>query len=339
LTLTSDSTNTNQSPVTRVGTLPAAKPTLQRRLRGILRTGGLLLPLAAFWLVLTLTSPFFLTTTNLNNLLLAASVLGILAIGTTVVIITEEIDLSIGAVEGLATVAAGLVIVTFHGPTIVGIGVAFAVGILVGVVNGWVTTRLNVPSFIVTLSTLGICTGLALQATNGQSIYGFPDDFLQIGVGTIAGIHMPVLIVLGLLIAIHFTLTYTPLGVRVYSVGGNKRAASLVGINVVRVKMFAFCLSAGAAALAGVVQAARLNSANGNFGSSYLLDAIAAVVIGGTSLTGGVGSVVGTALGVLVVATIHNGLTLWNVSPFMQTVVVGTIILAMGIATRRRTQA
>ena len=147
---------------------------------------------------------------------------------------------------------------------------------------------------------------------------------------------MPVFLAVGLVVVLHYILTRTRLGLEFYSVGGNRRAASLVGINVNRIKVLAFCISGAAAALAGVVQAARLDSANGTFGSGDLLDAIAAVVIGGTRLTGGVGSVIGTALGVLLVATIRNGMNLWNVSPFLQQIVVGTIILIMGIATSRR---
>jgi len=289
-----------------------------------------------FWLLLAVTTPVFFTVENVTNLLLEAAVVGILAIGTTTLLITEEIDLSIGAVEGLSAVAAGIVIVNHQVWWPLGIVAAIGTGVIVGCVNGVVTTRLGVPSFIVTLATLGVCTGLALQFTNGQSIYGFPNDFQQIGVAGLAGIRLPVFIAIALLVVIHFVLTRTRLGLRFYSVGGNRKAAALVGINVPRVKTLAFALSGGAAALAGVVQAARLDSANGTFGSGDLLDAIAAVVIGGTSLTGGVGSVVGTGLGVVLVATIHNGLNLWNVSPFWQQVVVGLIILIMGIATSRR---
>jgi ribose transport system permease protein len=257
-------------------------------------------------------------------------------VGTTVVIITEEIDLSIGAVEGLSAVVTGILIVENGVPWPIGIVLAIGVGILVGVLNGWVTTSLGVPSFIVTLATLGIVTGVALQATGGQSIFGFPDDFRIIGIAGVGGIRLPVFLTIGLVAVLHFILTRTRLGLAFYSVGGNRKAASLVGINVNRIKVLAFCISGGAAALAGVVQAARLDSANGTFGSGDLLDAIAAVVIGGTRLTGGVGSVLGTALGVLLVATIRNGMNLWNVSPFLQQIVVGGIILIMGIATSRR---
>ncbi len=309
---------------------------VRRRIAAVPGTSGLLVPLAIFWLLLTLTTPVFLTQVNLTNLLLQASIVGLLSVGTTVVIITEEIDLSIGAVEGLAAVACGILIVSNDVPWPVGVPLVITIGVLVGVLNGWVTTSLGVPSFIVTLATLGIVTGVALQATGGQSIFGFPDDFRLIGIADIGGIRLPVFLTIALVAALHFILTRTRLGLSLYSVGGNRRAASLVGINVNRVKIIAFCISGAAAALAGVVQAARLDSANGTFGSGDLLDAIAAVVIGGTRLTGGVGSVLGTALGVLLVATIRNGMNLWNVSPFLQQIVVGAIILIMGIATSRR---
>lgn len=237
---------------------------------------------------------------------------------------------------GIVIVVTGIVIVENGVPWPIGIAVALGVGILVGVLNGWVTTSLGVPSFIATLATLGIVTGVGLQATGGQSIFGFPDDFRIIGTAAIGGIRVPVFLTIGLVVVLHFILTRTRLGLAFYPVGGNRKAAALVGINVNRIKVLAFCISGGAAALAGVVQAARLDSANGTFGSGDLLDAIAAVVIGGTRLTGGVGSVLGTALGVLFVATIRNGMNLWNVSPFLQQIVVGGIILIMGIATSRR---
>jgi ribose transport system permease protein len=308
----------------------------RRQMRRVPGTSGLLLPLALFWLLLTITTPVFLTQVNLTNLLLQASIVGLLSVGTTIVIITEEIDLSIGAVEGLSAVVAGMLIVSNGVPWPLAIVLCLGVGIFVGVVNGWITTSLGVPSFIVTLATLSIVTGIALQATGGQSIFGFPDDFRLIGIADLGGIRLPVFLAIGLVVVLHFILTRTRLGLEFYSVGGNRRAASLVGINVNRIKVLAFCISGGAAALAGVVQAARLDSANGTFGSGDLLDAIAAVVIGGTRLTGGVGSVLGTALGVLLVATIRNGMNLWNVSPFLQQIVVGAIILIMGIATSRR---
>lgn len=325
------------APAEPMSSRPAVIRTrVQSRLAAIPGTSGLLIPLAIFWLLLTLTTPVFLTQANLTNLLLQASIVGLLSVGTTVVIITEEIDLSIGAVEGLAAVVTGILIVSNGVPWPIGVVLAIALGILTGLLNGWVTTSLRVPSFIVTLATLGIFTGVALYATNGQSIFGFPEGFRVIGVAAIGGIRLPVFLTLGLVLILHFILTRTKLGLAFYSVGGNKKAASLVGINVNRVKILAFCISGGAAALAGVVQAARLDSANGTFGSSDLLDAIAAVVIGGTRLTGGVGSILGTALGVLLVATIRNGMNLWNVSPFLQQIVVGGIILVMGIATSRR---
>jgi ribose/xylose/arabinose/galactoside ABC-type transport system permease subunit len=308
----------------------------RRRLASIPGSSGLILPLVVFWALLTVSTSVFLTQANLTNLLLQASIVGLLSVGTTVVIITEEIDLSIGAVEGLAAVVAGMLIVSTGIAWPIGVVLTLGLGICCGLLNGWMTTSLRVPSFIVTLATLGIITGAGLYATNGQSIFGFPDSFRQIGIAAIGGIRLPVFLTLGLALVLHFVLTRTRLGLAFYSVGGNRKAASLVGINVGRVKIVAFCVSGGAAALAGIVQAARLDSANGSFGSNDLLDAIAAVVIGGTRLTGGVGSIFGTVLGVLLVATIRNGMNLWNVSPFLQQIVVGGIILVMGIATSRR---
>jgi ribose transport system permease protein len=300
---------------------PRAAPLPKMRLLGV----GF--PLVVLWVVLALTVPQFLTTVNIQNLALESSVIGILALGSTVVILVEEIDLSIGAVEGFGSVIAAIIIINHDIAWPLGVVLTILAGAGVGLVNGLVTTSIRLPSFIVTLGMMGVVNGLALEVTQGQSIYGFPSAFQFLGSGVVAGAAVPVWVALALLIVLYFVLKFTRLGWHIYATGGNRVAADLVGISTRRVKVFALALSGGCAGLAGVLTAGRLNSGSAVFGESDLLTAIAAVIIGGTALAGGSGSVLGTAGGVVLIATVQNGLNLLNVSPFWQTFVIGVIIV------------
>jgi ribose/xylose/arabinose/galactoside ABC-type transport system permease subunit len=289
-------------------------------------------PLVLLWIVLSLWIPAFLTSVNIGNLLLASSILGLLAFGETVVMITGEIDLSIGAIEGMASVIAAIVIINHGVAWPLGIAITVGIGVGIGIVNGLVTTIFGIPSFIVTLGVMGVVNGLALQITAGQSIYDFPLNFQFLGTGTLFGVRMPVYIAAGVLIVLFLLLKFTPFGWHVYATGGNRTAAQLVGIPTGRVRVAAFAISGACAGLAGVLISARLNAGSAIFGQNDLLDAIAAVVIGGTSLFGGYGSVIGTALGIILITTVRNALNLLNVSPFWQTVAVGLIIVGSAIA-------
>jgi ribose transport system permease protein len=209
----------------------------------------------------------------------------------------------------------------------------------VGLVSGLITTLVGVPSFITTLGVLGVANGTALQLTEGQSIYGFPSDYQWLGQGDVWPLPASVIFAFALLVVLQFMLSFTRLGLKFYAVGGNRKAADAVGMSARRVKVTALVISGAAAAFAGVLVSARLDAANPNIGTFDLLDAIAAVVIGGVALSGGVGSVVGTATGVLLIVSIRNGLTLHGVTPFLQTAAVGTIIIVAavidGIARKR----
>jgi ribose/xylose/arabinose/galactoside ABC-type transport system permease subunit len=304
------------------------------RLRGVRVSLGALIPLVILWVALSLASPYFLTPINILNVFLQASIVGVLAFGATVALITEEIDLSIGALEGFTAVVAAIVVVKLELPWPVGVFAAVGCGTVVGLANGVVTTLVGVPSFITTLATLGMATGLALRITEGNSVYGFPDSYLEIGRGRLAGIPVSAVIAGGVLLLLWFTLRFTRLGLRLYAVGGNSAAAAERGINPRRIKTIALTVSGACAGIAGVLVSARLNAANGNFGQFDVLDAIAAVVIGGTALTGGVGSIIGTAFGVLIIVTIRNGLDLLGVSPFWQTAAVGAMILVAAVLHR-----
>jgi ribose transport system permease protein len=293
------------------------------------RTAGVFIPLVILWVVLSIVSPVFLSAINIRNLLLQASIVGILALGSTIVLITEEIDLSIGAVEGFAAVMAAEVTIQMGAPWWVGVLAALGSGVGVGLLNGIITVVVGVPSFITTLGTLGLVTGFSQKISNGETMTGFPSQYQTIGQKEVIwGFRLPVLFAIIVLAVLYFVLRQTRLGLNFYAVGGNRRAAALAGIRAGRVKVIALCISGLCAAIGGVLISARLDAAASTFGSSDLLNAIAAVVIGGTVLTGGVGSVIGTAAGVLIIVTIQNGLILLNVSPLWTQAFVGGIILA-----------
>jgi ribose transport system permease protein len=299
-----------------------------------LRVGGVVLPLVILWVVMALTSDRFLTFININNVLVQFSIIGVLAVGTTFVVIAREIDLSIGSIMGFCAVTAALMAVTLGLPWPVAVLISVTAGAAFGLFNGAMVTIVGVPSFVVTLGSLGIVNGLALTLTQGQSIYGFPDGYLVIGQGRILGINVSVFFCLALVLILQGVLKGTGTGLNFYAVGGNEKAARLAGISVVRTKLIAFVLSGACAGLAGVMVSSRLNAANPTFGTLDLLDAIAAVVIGGAALSGGVGSIVGAAAGALLIVSIRNGLNLHGVNPFIQQTAIGLMIIVAALLDR-----
>ena len=301
------------------------------RLTRLVQTSGIVGPLILLWIVLAIATPRFLSPINLSNLSVQFAIIGALAIGTTAVIICREIDLSIGATEGFSAVIAALVAVNLALPWPIAVLAAIAAGALVGSFNGLMVTKIGVPSFVVTLGTLGIVGGVALVLTDGQSVYGFPDAYQWLGQGSLFGIRAPILSCGLLLIVMHFVMRHTTLGLAFYAVGGNDKAAGLVGISTDRTRFLALAISGASAGLAGVLVSARLNAANPTLGALDLLDAIAAVVIGGAALTGGVGSILGTAAGVLLIVTIRNGLNLLGVNPFWQQTAIGSMIILAAV--------
>ena len=292
---------------------------------------GVVAPLIALWIFLSLSTDRFLTVFNLNNIAIQFAIIGAMAIGTTAVIICREIDLSIGAIQGLVAVIAAILTVQLALPWPVAILMGIAVGASVGAVSGWFVVTIGMPSFVVTLGVLGVVSGISLTISGGQSIYGFPDAYQWIGQGRLFGVGIPVLISVACLCCVQFVLKKTRLGLGFYAVGGNEKASVLVGVPARRIKFFAFILSGMGASVAGILVSARLNAANATFGSLDLLDSIAAVVIGGVALSGGVGSAVGTAVGGLLIVSIRNGVNLLGVNPFIQQSAIGALILVAAL--------
>jgi len=292
-----------------------------------LRTGSIFIALLVIGVVLSFASPYFLTTNNLLNILLQAATISIIAAGFTVVLIAGEIDLSIGSAIGLTASVIAVAIIQQGMPVSAGIGIALLVGLLLGMFNGYLTVFFKIPSFVVTLATLGIAHGGGLLLTAGRPVFGFPDSYHVIGQGLIGPIPVPILIAAAVYLVLHFLLTRTSFGIQLYATGGNREAANLAGVRVPRILITAFVICGLCGALAGIVLSSRLDSGHGNFGATNLLDAVAAVVVGGASLFGGAGSVIGTLAGVLIIATIRNGLILLNVQAFWQEIAVGVIII------------
>jgi ribose/xylose/arabinose/galactoside ABC-type transport system permease subunit len=326
---------------TKPQTPPSAGPALTERPEGVLnllraglnrasgsvRALGTLAALGLIWLYFSLESQYFFTTANIWNILLQSANVGIIAAGLTVVMIAAEIDLSIGSLEALSGSVAAVVIIQHGYPIWLGIAAALGATVLAGMVSGLITWKLKVVSFISTLAMLGIAQGVAFLLTNGHAIAGFGSTYAQIGTSTIDGFPGAVIIAAGAFLVLHLMLTRTKLGLQIYAVGGNAEAAAYAGINPGRVKLIALMISGFTGGIAGLILSSRLDAGNGLFGAGDLLQAVAAVVIGGTSLFGGVGNVIGTAIGVVIIASINDGLILMNVPDFWQQIVVGVLII------------
>ncbi|MGB9797690.1 MAG: ABC transporter permease [bacterium] len=290
----------------------------------------------------SIAAPKFLTIDNFLNVLRQISINTIVALGMTFVIITAGIDLSVGSIVALAAVICtgvmknGITIshFTLLPPPSVAVGVPLGIliglllGAFLGAFNGFFITRFNIPPFVVTLAMMTIARGLAFIYTGGFPVPELPEPFVNLGTGYIGSIPVPVVIMIILAFTTHYILTRTTFGRYVFAIGGNEEAARLSGININRVKLLVYTLSGFLAALAGIILAARLGSGDPKTGYMYELNAIAAVVLGGTSLSGGKGTIGGTFLGALLIGIIDNGLVLMRVSTFYQYVVKGAIILA-----------
>lgn len=287
-----------------------------------------LLIFAVMFLVMCFISEHFLTTANLLNMLRQLSINGLLAVGMTFVLITGGIDLSVGSILTFSAMVGALFLGSDSGyPVIVGVMIAIAVGVIIGLANGVLTAQCKVPAFIVTLGTQLIGSGAALLLNNGSPISGLRDSFNVIGAGTVFGIPMPVIIFLIMALIGAVILKKTKYGRYVYAIGGNMEAAKACGINTMLVNMSVYVISGFCAAVAGIVLAARVRTATPIAGDGYELDAIAATVLGGTSLSGGIGSIWGTVVGVLIIGLLNNGMDLLNIQSYVQDIAQGVIII------------
>jgi len=288
--------------------------------------------------VLSFMSPYFLTIPNLLNVVRQVSIIAIISFGMTMVILTGGIDLSVGSMLAFSGAVTAGMIVNSGLNVFVAILIGLAAGTALGLFNGIAVAKAKLPAFIVTLAMMTVARGFTLIYTNGRPISGFDETFRFFGAGYLGRIPVPVIIMFILLFVIYILLKKTPLGRYIYAIGGNEKATKLSGINTDRIKIAVYALNGFLAAVSGIILTSRLNSAQPMAGEGYELDAIAAVVLGGTSLSGGSGGVVGTIVGALIIAVLNNGLNLLNVSSFYQLVAKGAVILLAVFLDRKSQQ-
>jgi inositol transport system permease protein len=298
---------------------------------------GLVFALLIICVLLSLRTPQFLTVGNLVNVIRQISINGILAVGVTFVLLTGGVDLSLGSLVALTGVVAAWFAQKEQLPFIVPVLCGILAGAACGLVNGVVITFGRVAPFIATLGMMSAARGLAYLIAEGKPVSGLQPAFTQLG-GEVVGLPIPVLVLFGVTILSAVLLSRMRLGRHVYAVGGNEKAARASGLNVSGVKLFAYSICGALAGLAGVVLAARTTTGQPNAGVGYELDAIAAVVVGGTSLAGGMGGVGGTILGALLIGVLNNGLDLLGVSSYVQMIVKGGLIVAAVWLDRRDTE-
>jgi ribose transport system permease protein len=291
----------------------------------------LLLPILILCGSLSVISPNFLTATNLSNILINSAPLALAATGLTLVIICGDLDLSVGSTMALVSTSSALLMSNFGLPIYIAFGIGLIVGALVGFINGLLSVKVNIPSFIVTLAMMSVARGIALVLSDGSAVTNLPESVTKISSGRFLGLSLIIWIPIIIIPIIGFLLSRTVLGLNIYSIGGNKEAAILAGVPESKTRIMALTLSGLMAGIAGVISTSRLGVGSPIIAEDLILDAIAAVVIGGTSLFGGIGKISGTIFGVLLIAIIKNGLVLLNVSPFYQRVAIGIVILIASV--------
>ena len=294
--------------------------------RNFIQVAGILPILVTICVIFSLVTPNFLSLGNLINVIRQASINIVLATGMTFVILTGGIDLSVGSILGV-TAVVGVLVSLVPGLGWFAVPAALITGVFLGLLNGSLVAYLGLPPFIVTLGSYTALRGVAYLVANGTTVINRDLNFAWVGNNYVGPIPWLVIIAFLAVLASWFVLRRTVLGRHIYAVGGNIRAARLTGIKVSRVLLFVYGVSGLLSGLGGIMSASRLYSATGMLGQGYELDAIAAVILGGTSFTGGIGTIWGTLLGALIIALLNNGLTLMNVSFFWQLVVKGLVII------------
>jgi ribose transport system permease protein len=288
-------------------------------------------------IILSIVSPNFMTVDNILNVLRQVSINALIAFGMTFVILTGGIDLSVGSILALSSAVTASMLASGMDP-ILAILIGLIAGAIMGAINGFIITKGKVAPFIATLATMTVFRGLTLVYSDGRPITGLSSSelFVLMGKGYVGWIPVPVIWMLVTYAILYFILKKTTFGRKVYAIGGNEEAAILSGIRANRVKVWIYTLTGLLSALAGIILSSRLNSAQPTAGASYELDAIAAVVLGGTSLSGGRGWIFGTLIGALIIGVLNNGLNIMNVSSFYQQVVKGGVILLAVLLDRKK---
>jgi inositol transport system permease protein len=327
-----------ENPGVMASNKPDKRQQMGHQISMVFNKYGIFLIFGVMILVASVLSPAFVSSTNLINIVRQMSIVGLIALGVTGIIVSAGIDLSSGSVVGLtAVVAASMAQMPDYSaafypglnlPLIVPVLAACVVGALVGLINGTLVAKARIPPFIATLGTFTAIRGAANLYTGGRPISNLTDDYNFIGQGDVAGVPVPIIILVVMAIFTHILYAHTKFGKYIYAIGGNEQAARVSGINAARYKMLIYVYASFLAGLAGLVVSSRIGSGQPGLGVGYELDAIAAAVIGGTSLSaGGIGTVAGTIVGALIIGVLNNTLDLMNVSAFWQQIVKGCIIV------------
>jgi ribose transport system permease protein len=282
--------------------------------------------LIVLFVALALASPYFLTQTNLSSVVRQTAVINTMALGMTLIIIAGGIDLSVGAILAMSGLL-GTMAMEAGAPVGVGMAIGMVTGLFWGFVNGFLTVRLNIAPFIVTLGTLGIVRGLALIISNGLPVHRIPQQFSFLGEGNLLGVPFVLWILVGCALGTHLILEHTRLGRYAFAIGSNPDAAFYTGIAVTFHTTAVYAISGLLCGLAGMIEASRLMTGQPTAGQGYELQVIAAVVIGGGSLRGGEGSVVGTLIGAFIMGLLSNGSDLLGISPYLQQAIIGAVII------------
>jgi inositol transport system permease protein len=297
---------------------------------------GMLFVLIGMIILMSFLSDSFLVTQNLINIVRQISFIGIVAMGVTMIIITTGIDLSSGSVIALVSVVVASLAHPGAYPLIIPILAGLCIGATTGFINGFITAKGKIPAFIATLGMMTAARGLALLYSGGRPIANMTDSFLFLGKGTILGIPFPIVVFFLLGIISHLLLSKTKFGKYTYAIGGNEQAAKIAGINVDRYRIMIYSYAGFLSAIAGIMLTARISSGQPSLGNMYELDAIAAAVIGGTSLSGGIGTIPGTIIGALIIGVLNNGLDLLGVSSYWQQILKGAIIVTAVLLDSRK---
>jgi ribose transport system permease protein len=341
MTLTSPKKSIEERSQSRnVGSVADQKSDFSSKLKSLaLKVPGPLVGLILMFIALSFLSPYFLTSRNLLNILTQISAIGIMSVGALLVIIIGGIDLSVGAVLAFSAMSMGWLYSEAQWPFEVSLIAGLAIGAFIGAVNGVLATFGKLQPFIATLATMSIAAGLAVFITGGNTVNGFPEWFLGLTQTSILGIPIQGLILVATFLIAGFFLKFRPYGRALFAIGGNQEVARLSGVPIRRIKITVYIIAGLLAAIGGLLVTSRLDSAQPTAGGSDLLNVLSVVVIGGASLAGGSGNILGTAVGLLIIGVLNNGLSLLNVSPNLQPVVLGVVIIAAVMTDRRTSNA
>ncbi|MGM4929377.1 ABC transporter permease [Tardiphaga sp. 215_C5_N2_1] len=291
------------------------------------RIPGVAVMLVLLCVIFSLMTPGFLTVPNISNVLVQSTILLMLALPMTLIIMTEGLDLSMGAVLTLTSLIVAIVALA-TGSLLLGLLAALAVGIVFGTINGWLVAVVGIPPFVATLGTLGMAQGLSLIVSDGQSVVGMPAAVRGVYSGTLGGVPLPIVLGLGSYLAFHGLLYHTRFGTYIFALGGNREALKFAGISARRLLILVYALGGAMVGLAGLLMTARMNSGHPTAGLGLEFDAIAAVAVGGTSFERGNGWLLGTLLGVVTVGVLRNGLNLLALPSSIQVASVGLLVIA-----------